>query len=291
MGARGVAIRMARLPAMSRRIACAGLLLVLCLGALGCLTRSARTDVYEKNRIKVFLRADKKTFGGNVDKGFSHPITLAPVRLAHILSRIDMRGPDDGKERIAAIPTDMLFPIAEGVSQAFEQAGPDHEVVVMAINRFKRWGVFNKNYLTSFLAYVKEEQLWIHVSHSEWEIPPRKEDKPPEPRVTDRPQSFQLFSGTAMVVVNPNTLAVSWRDPVFSRPTRTKVLPSGEVMRRTILMESAPEPVVDEGVARLPDDLSPQQLRDLADLEEARRGGKITEPEYRDRRRKIVSPE
>jgi hypothetical protein len=39
------------------------------------------------------------------------------------------------------------------------------------------------------------------------------------------------------------------------------------------------------------DDLSPQQLRDLADVEEDRREGRITETEYRARRRVILGPE
>jgi hypothetical protein len=278
---------------MSFRTMCAGLLVVLSLGGLGCLTRSARTDVYDKDRIQVFLRADKRGFNSVVEKGFDHPVKIAPVRLAYILSRMDMRSePDKGKERIAAIPTDMLFPIANGLSEAFAQADANQEVVVMAVNRFKRWGVFDKNYLTSFVAFVRDDQLWIHLSHSEWEVPPRQEDKLPEPRVGDRPMSFQLYSGTAMVVVNQNTLAVNWRDPIFGRPTRTKVLPSGEVLRRTILLESPPEELPDEGSAiGLPDDLSPEQLRDLADVEELRRNGKITEADYRERRRKILAPE
>ena len=39
---------------------------------------------------------------------------------------------------------------------------------------------------------------------------------------------------------------------------------------------------------KLPENLSPEQLRSLADIEEARRAGKITETEYRARRRAIL---
>jgi hypothetical protein len=56
-------------------------------------------------------------------------------------------------------------------------------------------------------------------------------------------------------------------------------------------MESPPEvDDLDDPLARMPDDLSPQQLRDLADVEEARREGRVTETEYRTRRREILSP-
>ena len=49
--------------------------------------------------------------------------------MAHILSRIDYRGGDDG-ERQPVIPLDTLYVIAEGMSKAFGKAKPDQEVVV-----------------------------------------------------------------------------------------------------------------------------------------------------------------
>jgi hypothetical protein len=82
-------------------------------------------------------------------------------------------------------------------------------------------------------------------------------------------------------------VAVNWRDPVFARPTRTKVLPSGKVVRKTILLESdEEEPMPPEGSAVGAEDASgadrplARALRALADLEEARRDGEITEAEY-----------
>jgi hypothetical protein len=111
----------------------------------------------------------------------------------------------------------------------------------------------------------------------------------------DRPQRFRLIASPAMSLVSDRGVAIDWRDPVFARPTRTRVLPTGEVVGSDILMES-PVDVDDAGdygdpLSRLPDDLSPQQLRDLADVEEARREGRITEAEYRSRRREILLPE
>jgi hypothetical protein len=69
-------------------------------------------------------------------------------------------------------------------------------------------------------------------------------------------------------------------------------MPTGEVVRKTILMESPVEEWAKEepSDAPLPPDLSPDQLRALADLEEARQRGQITEAEYRARRRKILNP-
>jgi hypothetical protein len=186
----------------------------------------------------------------------------------------------------------MLFTIADGVSVALAKANSDQEVVVMAIRRYKRLHVFERKYLTSFVAYVRDERLYIHMARSEWEIPARRQENIPEPQVGDHPMKFRLYPGTAMTLVNPQAVAVEWRDPVFSRPTRTKVMPTGEVVRKTILMESPVEEWAKEepSDAPLPPDLSPDQLRALADLEEERQRGQITEADYRARRRKILNP-
>ena len=275
------------------------LLLVACTAlAAGCMTRPSKVTVYEDGPIEVALRSDV-VWLSPVEKGYQHPVTISPVRLAHILSRIDLRPPgkpllsfEDEKSRVAAIHTDMLYTIAEGVSKAFAQADESQEVVVMAVRETKRWGIFDHDFLTSFVAYVRDERLYVHFSRHDWEIPKRREERLPEPRAGDSGQRFRLIASTAMALVSDRGVAIDWRDPVFARPTRTRVLPTGEVVRSEILMES-PDVVDDDGdpLSRLPDDLSPQQLRDLADVEEARREGRITETEYRARRREILLPE
>ena len=101
---------------------------------------------------------------------------------------------------------------------------------------------------------------------------------------------FKLFGGTAMTLIDKQSVAVNWRDPIFKRPTRTKLLPTGEVRRKTILLES-PEELEDEeleGPAKLPTGLTAAKLRALADLEEGRETGRITEAEYRARQREIL---
>jgi len=64
------------------------------------------------------------------------------------------------------------------------------------------------------------------------------------------------------------------------------------VRRKTILMESPPEEwsTGEPAVEALPDNLSPEQLRALADLEEQRQQGSITEAEYREQRKKMLEP-
>ena len=262
--------------------------------AIGCVTEP--TPIFDEGGIRVFLRSDVHWMR-TVGKGYSHPVTIAPVRIAHILSRIDLKPPsgflvsfEGDKTRVPAIQTDALYAVAEGVAKALSAANPDQEVVVMIIRDTKRWGVFDHDYLTSLVLFARDERLYVHLSRHDWEIPKTRDERIPEPRVGDNPQSFKLYAGTAMSLVSDQAVAVDWRDPVFAKPTRTRVLPSGEVVRREILMES-PEEVKDDSATRLPENLSPDQLRGLADLEEQRRAGRITEIEYRSRRRAILGEE
>ena len=132
----------------------------------------------------------------------------------------------------------------------------------MAIRDTERWGVFDHDYLTSFVAFVRDERLYVHLSRHDWEIPKTRDERVPEPRGGDHPQRFKLYAGTAMSLVSDQSVAVDWRDPVFARPSRTRVLPSGEVVRREILMESPPEVRdTDDPLARMPRSLSAAAAR------------------------------
>ena len=276
-----------------RRFLLAGFVMSL---ATGCVTRPV--PIYDENGIQVFLRSEVRWMN-TVDKGYQHPVTIAPVRVAHILSRIDLKPPsgfllsfEGDKNRVPAVQSDALYTIAEGVSKALAVANSDQEVVVMVIRDTKKWGVFDHDYLTSFVAFAHDDRLYVHMSRHDWEIPKTRDERIPEPRVGDNPQRFKLYAGTAMSLVSDQAVAIDWRDPVFAKPSRTRLLPSGEVVHREVLMES-PEEVkdaTDPGMA-LPEDLSPAQLRSLADIEELRRSGRITETEYRARRRAILGGE
>jgi len=260
-------------------------LLAVAVGA-GCST-PVREDVFDQPPVKVFLRSEKSwQFGPLVEKDFDHPVTISPVRMAHILSRIDAR---IAGKREPAIPTDMLYPIAEGVSRALTRAGSEQEVVVMAIRKKRHLGIFDTDFLTSFVVYVRGPQLFVHLARLEWEVPQRQREKPEEPKVGAERMSFRVYPSEGMELVEKQGVAVSWRDEIFARPTRTKVLPTGKVVRKTILLESGVE-ALPEGEQEAADEvvpaplpptgLSPEQLRALADLEEARRAGEITEAEY-----------
>lgn len=268
------------------RPAAIGLLLGLAALQVACITRSTRTTVWKHSDTEVILRG-KKRGTEPVSQGFQHPTTISSVRMAHILSRIDIRKGNDGK-REPAIPLETLYLIAEGITKGLEQADPSQEVVVQSIRHRKRWGVFDHKHLTSLVAYMKDELLYVHIGRSDWEIPPRAEmrDRLPEAHAGEFRLDFRLVIEPGMALVDKQAVAVNWRDPIFRKPTRTRVTASGRVVRRQVLMEDLED---DPELSGLSTTLSPEQLRALADLEEERREGNLTEAVYNARRGKIMS--
>jgi hypothetical protein len=253
----------------------------------GCITRFSNEPFLDTKTLRIYLRSEK-TLTGVVERDREQPAIIAPVRMTYILARIDVRNQgDSGKVQEGAIPADMLYEIGEGLSGALAKANPNQDVVVMAFRKERRLGVFDEDYMTSLLAYVRDGSLFIHLSQLNWPIPKRRDLELPEPRIGDHSARFRVQPDVAMTVVDAQSLAVDWKDPIFAHETRTKLLPTGEVLRKTILLESPPEPEV-ETVPEIPDSITSEQLRALADLEDERRSGAITEPQYRARKREIL---
>jgi hypothetical protein len=263
-------------------------LAVSLLPLAGCITRTVRQTLVDDGRIRLILRGEKR-LGTPVERGFDHPLEIAPVRLAHVLSRIDLEDESGKKkERRPAIPTESLYAVAEALSKGLAEADPSQEVVLLSVRRSKRLSVFDRYHLTSLLAFAKDDMLHVQVARSDWEIPPRRRDQLPEPHAGEQQQRFRLLVDEGMSLADAQSAVVDWRNPVFAKPTRTRITPSGRVLRTTILMESeeeAPPPR-----PTLPPELTPEQLRALADLEEARREGRLSEAEYAAERNRILEP-
>jgi hypothetical protein len=101
---------------------------------------------------------------------------------------------------------------------------------------------------------------------------------------------FRVVPAEAMYQEGNFAVSVDWQDDVFREPLRT-VQTDGERRERTILMET-PERPSEGKKSALPADvlpyLSSDQLRELADLEDARSTGAITEGHYRRERERIL---
>ena len=277
-------------PRLRRSAALAAAALVA-LASGGCVTRTVREKVYERDGIVVILRGEKRG-GTRVDQGYDHPITISGVRLAHILSRIDLEDESGKKrERRPAIATEILYPMADALGRGLAAAGPSQQVIVRWLQRKKHLAVFDEYYLTSLLVWAEQDVLYVQVGRSEWSVPKRRLEMLPEPHAGEHPQAFRLLVVEGMSLVDPQTAAVEWRSPIFAKPTRTMILPGGQVKRKTVLMESLEETEPPPAPRTVPTDLTPEQLRALADLEEARRAGKLSEAAYAAERGRILGVE
>lgn len=269
--------------------------ILLLLAASGCsTTRVVRTPVYQKDRVEAFLRSYQRG-GEAVARGFAHPAVIAPVRLAHILSFVDVEMlVGKQRSRVAAVDPGTLYAVADALSAALEKADPSQEVVVRALRQERSLGIFHKEFLTSFVAYVKGDLLTFYFGYVDWEVPKMgagaKQEDLPEPKEGVRAMDFRIVPDSALVSLGPQSAGADWRSDRFREPERIQVTPGGQVLRRTILLESAPE---ETGGAppseELPlEGLSPDTLRALADLEERRRAGELSEAEYQTRRRQLL---
>ncbi|CAG0957026.1 hypothetical protein MYXO_00543 [Myxococcaceae bacterium] len=271
-------------------------LLLTAAAALGC-SGYSRNVLQQAGENRVVLRSEKTGIGGVETKGYDHPSTISGTRLAHILSRIDIRTDDaDANSRKPGIPAELVYELGEKLSNALAKATPDQEVVIVAARRERSLGVFTHDYITSFSAFVKGDTLHIRLYHLDWHQPQGGEAaKVDDPQPDRQVMKFRVVPGQSMIPEGTQGLAVSWRDPIFRSPTAVRVTPEGKIVRRTVLMESEAPP--EDGLDETPlpsvtsGDLSPDQLRALADLEEARRDGEVNEGEYQTRRARILRGE
>lgn len=271
-------------------------LLAFVLLGSGCAsTQISREMVYERQGVQAILRSYQDG-GDTVAQGYSHPAHIASVRLAHALSFIDVEaGEGKQRRRQPAVNPLVVYEVADALETGLEQAGPDQEVVVMAVRKERRLGIFHAKFLTSLFAYVKGDLLTVHMGHSDWEIPKMDEhqrggDVLPEPQAGKELMRFRVLPDPALTVLGPQTVALDWKSERFRDPSRIHLSPTGEVRRREVLLEEQVEETSRSPEGAVPiDRLDPDTLRALADLEEMRRNGEITEADYQRRRREILA--
>ena len=262
--------------------------LVLALAVTACGPRYTRVTIQDSGGLIVQLRAEVQD-GEAVDRGFAHPATISRARITNILSRIEVRL-ESGKEaaREPAIPAEFLYDLGDLVSAALAAAAPSQEVVVRAIRRTRRLGIFTEKFLTSFVTYVRGDDLYIHLSRVDDSLPKDADDTIPEPWPNREVMPFKVLPSDGIVPIGAQAVTVTWRDPLFRAPGQVKVGPGGKILRREILFESLPEET-ETATPEAAGHLSPETLRALADLEELRRQGGISEAAYQERRRSILA--
>jgi hypothetical protein len=265
----------------------------------GCATRNVRTSIVNEFSTSVDLIREVKGLRTQ-PRDFAHPAIISVPRLKHILAAIEIETQSKGKKRGTttirrpAFHPEIIEQAATALARGLAEANPNQEVGVRIIRRQAVAGVFNKKYLTSFLAYVHAEYLYLTLRHSDWFVA-RKivEANLPKPRRDIRPMKFRIVSGEPLYYAGPQTLEIDWRNDVFRSPFQLPDSTRGATRRREILFDS-PIPIAEREKANSQSgdlsigDLSPAQLRALADLEDDRRQGVITETAYQRAKRQLL---
>ncbi len=265
-------------------------LLVTVTAPLGCATREINDIAFERKGVNVFLRQFTKGLTP-VGRGFQHPARISAQRLQHILGAVDIRGREAELVGVrAAFDPSQLPTIAEGLAAALSKASPNQEVAVQAIRKQMQKVIFNRKYITSFVAYVQDDLLYLHISRVDWKIPSLEtQTKLPMPRVDEHPMKFKVEPSEGMYQEGMYAISVEWKNPIFQR-TQRRLDAGGKRRERVILMEDPERP--ESGKQLLPAELLPRltaaQLREIADLEEARTTGELTEGHYRRRLAEIL---
>lgn len=259
------------------------------------MNRTVRSPLINRFGIKVVLVREVDGFTTQ-PRGFTHPSIISIPRLSHILGAIEIETPSEagGALREPAFRPEIIERTATALAEAFEQASPDQEIAVQVIRREMIYGVFNEKYLTSFLTYIEDGHLYLVLRRVEWLIAKNlDQDRLPKPRRDYRPMEFRVVSGDPLFYAGPQTLEIAWRDPAFTAEFRLPGTTKGSKRRREILLE-APIPKSERNAANASEgslgieELSPEQLRALADLEDDREQGRITETAYQRAKRQLL---
>lgn len=262
----------------------------------GCATRTVRHTVHQDNTIIVSLVRDVRGFTTQ-EQGYEHPAVISAIRLERILSAVEIEiKTDAGVVRQPGFHPAIVKKISLELSAALEQASPNEAVGVKAIRKKAKLGVFDVKYLTTFLAHVENDQLYLAIRRVDWPLPSGAEHTKsknvlPEPIRGRKSMDFRVVTGEPMYFAGPQDLEIDWKSKAFQTAFRLPGSTKGRKRKREVLESSriprkefAPE----QGEAVGLDQLTPEQLRALADLEEDRREGRITETAYQRERRQLL---
>jgi hypothetical protein len=281
------------MPLIPRFVATVFIGLLLATSLAGCATRTVRHSLIKQRMIQADLVREVSWFSVE-ERGFEHPAIISTQRLTRILNAIEVetQAKGSGTIRQPAFHPETVPRTAEALAKALAEASPNEEVGIKIIRIEARLGVFNKKFLTSFLAYIEDDHLYLLLRRIDWPIKESDEMRGlPEPQRNRKAMDFRVVSGDPIYFAGLQDLEIDWQSDVFRSDFRLPGTTSGEKLRREILGTS-PVPR-DEVEANQGDgidfnDISPEQLRALADLEEERRNGRITESAYQRARRQLL---
>jgi hypothetical protein len=280
----------------NRHVLLLPLLLVSTLALPGCATRMVGERLIYSTGLEVDLIHEVKGFETQ-PRDYEHPAIISKTRMLNILNAVEVETRKEGEAGVIRQPAfhpEIVERTAVALVEAFAAADPNQEIGLKVVRKERRLGVFHTKYLTSFLAYIDDGYLYLLLDRIDWRIPQADESKDlPDPVRGRAHMDFRVVSGQHLFYAGPQALEIAWQDPVFREAYRLPGSTDGERRRREILEES-PVPrdeqeaaMGTEGTLDV-DQLSADQLRALADLEDDRRAGRITETAYQRAKRELL---
>ncbi len=259
----------------------------------GCVTRTVPHSLVDRKMIEVDLV--REVTGFSVEKrGYEHPTIISQQRLRHILTAIEVETVRKGRGtlRQPAFHPTLVPRTAELLAKGLAEANPNQEIGIKVTRQEARLGIFNKKFLTTFIAYVDDGHLYLLLRRVDWPIKESDETKKlPEPIRNRRAMDFRVLSGGPIYFAGVQDLEIDWQNDVFRSAFRLPGTTSGKKRQREVISTSpVPKSEIEasqkDGVSL--EQLTPEQLRALADLTEERREGRITETAYQRARRQIM---
>ncbi|MBM4382198.1 MAG: SHOCT domain-containing protein [Deltaproteobacteria bacterium] len=254
------------------------------MATLACGASYSRVSLVDTPDLVVMLRSEK---GGAAR--FAHPAQIEPERAVAVLASLDVResAGDENTRRPALAPA-LARKLGPVLADALARADATQEVSLRALRRERKLGVFSRNFATRFIAFVDSEQrLQIHLVDADRELAAGEDTQLADPVATQSTHAIRTVPSAHAQVLGQRAVAVDFRAADFARAPSEREAGRG---RTTILMD-APGSLAP--VKRVPSELpsDPARLRALAELEEARRAGTISEAEYQRRRAELAQAE
>lgn len=183
---------------LARRAVLVGLAAGMLVGvATSCATQTKTSTFYIDGGVTTTLRHEANR-GVAVERGFDHPTQISAEQLSDMLASIVIRTKDgDGLVEKPAITTELVADIARGLSASFAAANSTQEIALVAVRRQRRLGVFTEKYLTSFVAFVRGNELTVSLSRVEWDTARDrqsrgKRNKLPQPHLGRKVMAFRV---------------------------------------------------------------------------------------------------
>lgn len=154
------------------------------------------SDVYRKGKDAVVLTWETDANGRVVPKGFSHPASIEPAKLAAILADLTYSEHSFFKwrERGRVFDEDEVKKLAKSMAKALSTCNAD-QWVGFDVTSYKRDLVFKSRKLTSGWAWVKDDRLHLVLGNFNFELSNDDQPYTGDPRARFSLGTFRLDPG------------------------------------------------------------------------------------------------